>query len=113
MAAQIKVVEFFGGSSAIGELPAVVGQITNLGAIMQISGLLVRVGSGSNQSSNWVYDHELSITRSHAEALFGWSTGNVTRYSHLVEFPNGNVFNKHRATGTTYYTGIEPVSYGR
>lgn len=81
MAAQVRVVKFFGGGEPLGLMSALVGMETNLGQIVQVSGQLVRVSPGLYTvagTSGWVYDHQLSTLFTHATGTWSWPTGDAS-----------------------------------
>lgn len=117
MSAKLGVVEFFGGSPNVGQILAIAGMDTNYGRVITISGSLVQVGSGTSQSSAWMYDHQLSITR--AEALtFDWPTGVLVntdsyQFTHSGVYPNNGVINLASTSGFAVFNGTTVNYFGR
>jgi len=110
--ASVYVVAVQGGSSSIGQIPAGFGVATQHGIIQHVSGNLCYTVSGDQDG--WNYDNKLRCTKAHAEAFWGWPTGNVTLFDMVAQFPNGNVTNFHSMTGVTLNNnGTNPVTYPR
>ncbi len=102
--ANINVTEIYGGGTTIGQVEAELDMSTNLGIIAQISGLLMRVASGSQDA--WHYEHELEALESHVISNFDYPTGvKCHSWARSVRFPNGFVQNLNSQTGITYNTG--------
>lgn len=109
--ANIYVKAIFGGSSSLGQIQPVVGMVTDFGTVMDISGSLINIGSGTSESQRWVYDYELSILSGNVQnSRYAWPTGvTCTVFDRGTIFPNGFPINLNAGTGITYWNGTEKV----
>jgi hypothetical protein len=106
MAAQVNVVTFFGGSFSLGKVDATIGMTTNFGIVMGISGNLLNVGSGTAQSSKWMYDYQCNIHSGAAIAGYSWPTGVLCKPINRSFGPSGVVANFPKySSGTTFHNG--------
>lgn len=104
--ANIYVEGFFGGEASVGQITAEVGMTTNYGVIMNISGDLVQVGSGTSQTQALMYNYQLAITSGAAGARYSWPTGvNCFPTSRYYTWPNGLPFNPARTSGIVISNG--------
>lgn len=110
--AQIKVVQFLGGSMPIGEIVAAEGMPTSEGLLQRISGSLVYVGSGTTESPHWQYDSHLRVASGSLSATNAWPTGtNCILYGHSSLAQSGAfLFNADRCSGHYYMNGGGTVS---
>lgn len=111
----IYVEGFFGGEASIGQIVAEVGMTSNYGTIMGISGDLIQVGSGNNETQAYVYNFQVCIGSGAAGARYSWPTGvNCFPSSHNYVWPNGDVFNPIHATGMVMSKGSNDFTiFGR
>ncbi len=103
------------GSASLGHLPAQVGMVTNFGTIVTISGALVQVGSGANETKTWVYDHQLQLLSGSAgRTRYDFPSGSLcVPYDRHTRFPNGFVANKNAITGVVLWDGIDGLTATR
>jgi hypothetical protein len=113
--ANIYVESFFGGSTGLGQIVAEIGMTSNYGTIMAISGDLVEVGSGTDQTQSMMYNYQLCIASGAAMERYSWPTGvNCFPSSRYYTWPNGNLFNLPAATGGNFSNGTNTfTSWGR